>query len=143
MRFCGPYSSFITRKAKLPLKWSKIYSERRKATYSKDLRKDYLWLPEGIFPLTYSWAILKIGMQRVYYNEKYLAKVEKENPWIHRGELMEPLDHIEPGSLVEVFTSKGDFVGRGYINPDLAIAVRLFTRRQDEEIGKDFFRRLD
>jgi 23S rRNA (cytosine1962-C5)-methyltransferase len=80
-------------------------------------------------------------MQRVYYNEKYLPKVEKGNPWIHRGELMEPLDHIEPGSLVEVFTSKGDFVGRGYINPDLAIVVRLFTRRQDEEIGKDFFRR--
>jgi 23S rRNA (cytosine1962-C5)-methyltransferase len=80
-------------------------------------------------------------MERVYYNEKYLLKVEKGNPWIHRGELMEPLDHIEPGSLVEVFTSKDDFVGRGYINPNVAIAVRLFTRRQDEDIGEDFFRK--
>jgi 23S rRNA (cytosine1962-C5)-methyltransferase len=32
-------------------------------------------------------------------------------------------------------------VGRGYINPHLAIAVRLFTRRHDEEIEKDFFRK--
>jgi len=80
-------------------------------------------------------------MQRVYYNEKYLLKVEKGNPWIHRGELMEPLDHIEPGSLVEVFTSKGDFVGRGYINPNVPIAIRLFTRSPDEKIGEDFFRK--
>jgi 23S rRNA (cytosine1962-C5)-methyltransferase len=125
----------------LTLKWSKIHSERQRAIFSKDLSNDYLWPPEGIFPLTYSWAILKIGMERVRYNEKYLLKVEKGNPWIHRGELMEPVDHIEPGSLVEVFTSKSDFVGRGYINPNLAIAVRLFTRRQDEEIGEDFFRK--
>ena len=78
---------------------------------------------------------------RVYYHEKYLAKVERENPWIHRGELMDPIDHIEPGSLVDVFTRKDDFVGRGYINPNSAIAVRLLTRRPDEEIGKDFFRK--
>ena len=80
-------------------------------------------------------------MEKVYYNEKYLPKVEKGNPWIHRGELIGDIHHIEPGSLVEVFTPKGDFVGRGYINPHLAIAVRLFTRRHDEEIEKDFFRK--
>lgn len=82
---------------------------------------------------------MEIG--RVYYHEKYLAKVERENPWIHRGELMDPIDHIEPGSLVDVFTREDDFVGRGYINPNSAIAVRLLTRRPDEEIGKDFFRK--
>jgi 23S rRNA (cytosine1962-C5)-methyltransferase len=27
------------------------------------------------------------------------------------------------------------------MNPSLALAIRLLTRRQDEEIGKDFFRR--
>jgi 23S rRNA (cytosine1962-C5)-methyltransferase len=80
-------------------------------------------------------------MQKVYYNEKYLPKVEKGNPWIHRGELIGDIHHIEPGSLVAVLTSKGHFVGRGYINPNLAIAVRLFTRRHDEEIEKDFFRK--
>ncbi|MFB0508237.1 MAG: class I SAM-dependent rRNA methyltransferase [Thermodesulfobacteriota bacterium] len=80
-------------------------------------------------------------IEKVYYNEKYLSKVEKGNPWIRRGEIMEPIDHIEPGSLVEVFTSKKDFVGKGYINPNSAIAVRLLTRRPDEEIGRDFFRK--
>ncbi len=82
-----------------------------------------------------------MAIEKVYYNEKYLPKVEKGNPWIHRGEMMEPFDHIEPGSLVEVFTSKKDFVGKGHINPNSAIAVRLLTRRPDEEIGRDFFRK--
>lgn len=80
-------------------------------------------------------------IEKVSYNEKYLLKVEKGNPWIHRGELMEPVEDVEPGSLVEVFTSKGDFVGRGYVNPNSAIAVRLLTRLADEEIGVDFFKR--
>jgi 23S rRNA (cytosine1962-C5)-methyltransferase len=66
-------------------------------------------------------------IEKVYYNEKYLPKVEKGNPWIHRGELMKPIDVIEPGSLVEVLTLMDDFVGRGYINPNSAIAVRLLT----------------
>jgi 23S rRNA (cytosine1962-C5)-methyltransferase len=78
---------------------------------------------------------------KVYYNEKYLPKVEKGNPWIRPGELVGPIDHIESGSLVEVLTSKKEFVGKGYINPNATIAVRLLTRRPDEEIGKDFFRK--
>jgi 23S rRNA (cytosine1962-C5)-methyltransferase len=89
----------------------------------------------------YTTSVSEVTIEKVYYNEKYLPKVEKGNPWIHRGELMGPIDHIEPGSLVQVFTSKGDFVGRGYINPNSAIAVRLLTRRPDEEIEKDFFRK--
>ena len=80
-------------------------------------------------------------IEKVYYNEKYLPKVKKGNPWIHCGELMGSINHIEPGSLVEVLTSKGDFVGRGYINPNLAIAIRLLTLRPDDEIKKDFFRK--
>jgi len=80
-------------------------------------------------------------IEEVSYNEKYLLKVQKGNPWIHRRELTGPIDHIKPGSLVEVFTSTGDFVGRGYINPNSAIAVRLFSRNPDEEIEKDFFRK--
>jgi len=82
-----------------------------------------------------------VEIGRVYYKEKYLPKVKKGNPWIHRGELLEPINHLEPGSLVEVFTSRGEFVGKGYINPNSAIAVRLLTRLPDEEIGEDFFRK--
>ena len=93
------------------------------------------------FTIRIGYTEWMMELHRVYYNQKYLPKVEKGNPWIHRGELVGSLDHIEPGSLVEVFTPDGGFVGRGYINPSLAIAIRLLTRRQDEEIGKDFFRR--
>jgi len=80
-------------------------------------------------------------IERLCYHEKYLAKVKRGNPWIHRGELMDRIDHIEPGSRVDVSTTKNDFGKRGYSNPNSAIAVRLLTRRPDEEIEKDSFRK--
>jgi len=46
----------------------------------------------------------------------------------------------EPGSIVEVYDSKDTFMGKGYINPNSLIAVRLLTR-QMEEINADFFRK--
>ncbi len=47
--------------------------------------------------------------------------------------------HYEPGDIVDVFSSNGSFVGRGYINPASQIKVRLLTRNQQEEINDAFF----
>ncbi len=46
-----------------------------------------------------------------------------------------------PGDTVDVVTSRGGFVGRGYVNPASQIVVRLLTRRQDEVIDEEFYRR--
>jgi 23S rRNA G2069 N7-methylase RlmK/C1962 C5-methylase RlmI len=58
-----------------------------------------------------------------------------------RRERMELIDHIQLGSLAEVFTSKNDLVGKGSMNPNSAIVVRLLTRRPDEEMARIFSRR--
>jgi 23S rRNA (cytosine1962-C5)-methyltransferase len=45
--------------------------------------------------------------------------------WIFSNEIADPLSEIEPGSWVEVRSSKGTILGSGYINPKSLITVRL------------------
>lgn len=63
------------------------------------------------------------------------------HPWIFSNEIEGSLRDALPGELVDVLDWRGRFVGRGYINPRSLIAVRLLSRRADEEIGREFFRR--
>jgi 23S rRNA (cytosine1962-C5)-methyltransferase len=62
------------------------------------------------------------------------------HPWVFSNEIASDLRAYEPGSLVDVYTHGGTFVGRGYINPRSLITVRLMTPRR-EVIDTAFFRR--
>jgi 23S rRNA (cytosine1962-C5)-methyltransferase len=48
---------------------------------------------------------------------------------------------LTAGDVVEVFSAQGRFLGRGYANPSSQIFTRLLTRRRDEAIDREFFRR--
>lgn len=61
--------------------------------------------------------------------------------WIFSGALQQPPHWIEPGGLVDVKSSTGKFVARGYYNPRTDIAIRILTRAAEEEIGEAFFQR--
>jgi 23S rRNA (cytosine1962-C5)-methyltransferase len=61
--------------------------------------------------------------------------------WIFSGALQQPPHWIEPGGLVDVKASTGQFVARGYYNPRTDIAIRILTRESDEAIDYDFVRR--
>src|ERR1700674_4045619 len=61
--------------------------------------------------------------------------------WIFSGALQQPPHWIEAGGLVDVKSSTGRFVARGYYNPQTDIAVRILTRDIDEAIDYDFVRR--
>ncbi len=61
--------------------------------------------------------------------------------WIFSGALQQPPYWIEPGGLVDVKSSTGQFVARGYYNPRTDIAIRILTHHDDEAIDSDFFRR--
>ena len=62
------------------------------------------------------------------------------HPWVFSNEIGSELRQYEPGSLVDVYTHGGTFVGRGYINPRSLITVRLLSRRR-EVFDSAFFRR--
>jgi len=61
--------------------------------------------------------------------------------WIFSGALQQPPHWIEAGGLVDVKSSTGQFVARGYYNPRTDIAIRILTRDSDEAIDYDFMRR--
>ena len=61
--------------------------------------------------------------------------------WIFSGALQQPPHWIEAGGLVDVKSSTGQFVARGYYNPQTDIAIRILTRDSDEAIDYDFMRR--
>jgi 23S rRNA (cytosine1962-C5)-methyltransferase len=60
--------------------------------------------------------------------------------WIFSGALQQPPLWIEPGGLVDVKSSTGQFVARGYYNPRTDIAIRLLTRNIEQIIDEDFLR---
>ncbi|MBI3328343.1 MAG: class I SAM-dependent rRNA methyltransferase [Nitrospinae bacterium] len=60
--------------------------------------------------------------------------------WVFSNEIANDLSTYEPGSLVDVYSHGGTFIGRGYINPHSLITVRLLSQRR-EGIDVAFFRR--
>ena len=60
--------------------------------------------------------------------------------WIFSGALQQPPHWIEPGGLVDVKSSTGQFVARGYYNPHTDIAIRILTRDIEQAIDENFLR---
>ena len=60
--------------------------------------------------------------------------------WIFSGALQQQPRWIEPGGLVDVKSATGQFVARGYYNPETDIAIRILTRDISEAIDLDFLR---
>ena len=60
--------------------------------------------------------------------------------WIYDNEVHQIRGEVEDGGIVDVLSSGGAFLGRGYINRRSRILVRLLTVR-DEAIDREFLRR--
>lgn len=78
-------------------------------------------------------------MTKVFLKKKIQNRVLLGHPWIFGNEVGQVEGAVSPGDIVDVFTHTGVFVGRGYINPQSQILVRLLTRDRNEEINDAFF----
>src|ERR1700754_3595804 len=78
-------------------------------------------------------------MTKVYLKRKISRRVESGHPWIFGNEIDTVDGDTAGGSTVDVFTHDKKFMGRGYINPQSQIAVRLLTRDREEQIDDAFF----
>jgi 23S rRNA (cytosine1962-C5)-methyltransferase len=67
-------------------------------------------------------------LPRITLNPPALRRLKSGHPWIFSNELTRVPKELDPGQLVEVFTVKGESIGRGYFNPRSLISVRLLTR---------------
>jgi 23S rRNA (cytosine1962-C5)-methyltransferase len=66
--------------------------------------------------------------------------VRRFHPWIFSGSVHRLEGSHAPGDVVEVFAADGDFLGRGFYNPNSQIVCRMLTW-QDEPIDAAFFQR--
>ena len=65
--------------------------------------------------------------------------VKRFHPWIFSGAIKKADNNIEEGDTVAVYSSQGDFLGRGHYQ-NSSITVRLLTF-SDEELNADFYRK--
>jgi 23S rRNA (cytosine1962-C5)-methyltransferase len=59
--------------------------------------------------------------------------------WVYGNEIQRFDGDIVSGELAEVYSSKGDFIGKGYLNTASKIFVRLLTRKLTQAVDPAFF----
>ena len=78
-------------------------------------------------------------MIKAYLKHKIGRRIENGHPWVFSNEVSKIDNAIQGGEIVEVFTHDKKFIGKGYINPNSQILIRLLTRDNKEMINEDFF----
>ncbi|MFZ0546235.1 MAG: class I SAM-dependent methyltransferase [Candidatus Promineifilaceae bacterium] len=66
--------------------------------------------------------------------------VLNRHPWIFSGAVQRLQGMPEPGDLVDIFSSKGEWLGRAYYNPHSQIRARILSWDENEAIDDDFWR---
>lgn len=78
-------------------------------------------------------------MSKVYLKKNEGRIISSGGLWVFDNEI----EHIDGtynnGDIVEVYSYKQDFIGKGYINDNSKIRIRILTRNKDVEIDDDFF----
>jgi PUA-like domain len=76
------------------------------------------------------------AMTRVFLNKKIGRRVENGHPWIYGNEVGAVDGEATGGAIVEVYTHDKKFIGKGYINPQSQIMIRLLTRDRNLQKSK-------
>ena len=70
-------------------------------------------------------------------------RVHTGHPWVFRSDIARVEGEYLPGDIVDIVSSKGRFLARGYYNPNSQIALRIMTYREDELVDRSLiFRRI-
>jgi len=78
---------------------------------------------------------------RVRLKPRESRRIKRGHRWIFSNEIADPVKDLPPGSLVDVVDERGALVGRGYVNPQSLITIRLLAQA-GREIDAAFFRGL-
>ena len=78
-------------------------------------------------------------MKKVVLKRKISNRVQNGHPWIFSNEIDMAEESLAAGDIADVFTHDDKFIGKGYVNPESRIPIRLLTRNRDETIDAAFF----
>lgn len=69
-------------------------------------------------------------MPKVKLVPRCAERIAAWHPWIYKSDIQE-LPRAAAGSVVDVLSHRGAFIGRGFYNPASLIAIRLITRADE------------
>lgn len=72
----------------------------------------------------------------VFLHPKDARAIALGHPWVYREAIAEKPAKLKPGQVVEVAGPGRPFLARGIYDPGAAVAVRVWTRRDDERIDE-------
>lgn len=87
-------------------------------------------------------------MVKVFLKRKIAPRIANGHPWVYGNEIEKIIDEdgkvlqtqVAPGTIVDVHFFDNKYAGRGYINQQSQIAVRILSRKRErEEINEQFF----
>ncbi len=78
---------------------------------------------------------------RVRLKPRESRRIKRGHRWIFSNEIADTVKDLPPGSLVDVVDERGAPLGRGYVNPQSLITIRLLAPA-GREIDAAFFRGL-
>lgn len=78
-------------------------------------------------------------MKKVVLKGKISNRVQNGHPWIFSNEIDMAEESLAAGDIATVFTHDDKFIGKGYVNTESRIPIRLLTRNRDESIDAAFF----
>ncbi len=76
-------------------------------------------------------------MKKVVISKEAAKKLRAKFLWVYKNEIISSAN-IKNGEIVEIYSKKGEFLAKGYINLKSQIVIRVLTF-QKEEINFDFF----
>ena len=65
--------------------------------------------------------------------------IEEGNNWVYGQEVLDYFDDLYNGSIVDVFSTKGKYLGSGFYNDTSKIKVRIFSKNANDKFNEDFF----
>lgn len=71
--------------------------------------------------------------------KKQENSIKKGHPWIYEDEIVERVEEVENGSIVDVFGSKDNYLGSGFYSEKSKIKIRLLGNNANEKYEDSFF----
>jgi 23S rRNA (cytosine1962-C5)-methyltransferase len=79
-------------------------------------------------------------MAKVFLHPKKHGRISAGHPWVFANEIAKTEGDFKNGDIAEVYDAHQHFLGKGFINSNSKIVVRILSRDKSAEINADFIR---
>ena len=76
---------------------------------------------------------------KIYLKKGEETRISEGHPWVFSNEIDHIVGFIKSGEIAHVLAFDGSFIGKGYLNTNSKIFVRILSR-EDIDIDQDFFK---